>query len=564
MVDTLNLSGSVAAVALGPESIVRTEAELAAATGTGFFQALVEHLIVELRADCAAVCKLIPGSPCRAVTLAAAPDIDSAEFDLPGTPEARLFRAGPFAHYQDVAREFAGDSRRAKIKVENWSGVLLTSSSGQPLGVLSVVFRQPTSDAKAIEAALSRFAPRAAAEMERGQTEEALRQSEGRYQELIQCSREGVWCVEFTPPIPLNLSEDDVVARVWEGRIDIANDALARMVGHDSAAQILGRRLSEFKNALSYVEPQFREQIRSGFPARTLEFVVVGADGSETWWERSAMPTVTAGRLVRVWGTARNISERKRHEIEVQELNAYLQRVVADRTSQLQAANEELESFSYSVSHDLRAAIQGILACSRIVVEDHGDKLDETGKTWLTHMAEDAAQLDKLTMALLDLSQVSRAGLCRGSVDLSKMAESICQGLAASDSTRKANFRIAPELVVSADAALLRRVMDNLLGNAWKFTKNRPVAEIEAGLAEHAGEPVYFVRDNGAGFNMKYADKLFGAFQRLHRSEDFEGNGIGLATVRRVIHRHGGRIWADAKVDGGATFFFTLGKPDIP
>jgi light-regulated signal transduction histidine kinase (bacteriophytochrome) len=240
-----------------------------------------------------------------------------------------------------------------------------------------------------------------------------------------------------------------------------------------------------------------------------------------------------------------------------------LKRTVADRTTQLEAANQELEAFSYSVSHDLRAAIQGILACSKIVVQDHGDKLGETGKVWLTHMAEDAAQLDKLTMALLDLSLVSRAGLCRSSVDLSGMAESIGQRLAASDPARKANFRIASGLVASADPALLGGVMDNLLSNAWKFTKTRETAEIEVGLdAGQSGEPVYFVRDNGVGFNMKYAGKLFGAFQRLHRVEDFEGNGIGLATVRRVIHRHGGRVRAEAKVNCGATFFFTLGEPD--
>ena len=231
--------------------------------------------------------------------------------------------------------------------------------------------------------------------------------------------------------------------------------------------------------------------------------------------------------------------------------------------TQLEAANQELEAFSYSVSHDLRAAIQGILACSRIVVQDHGSQLDETGRVWLTHMAEDAAQLDKLTMALLDLAQVSRAGLCRGPQDLSGLAESICQRLAAAEPARKATFRIAPGLVLSADPVLLRGVMDNLLGNAWKFTRTREAAEIELGVtAAPSGDAVYFVRDNGVGFNMKYAGKLFGAFQRLHRAELFEGNGIGLATVRRVVHRHGGRVWAEAKVDRGATFFFTLGKSD--
>jgi PAS domain S-box-containing protein len=371
-----------------------------------------------------------------------------------------------------------------------------------------------------------------------------------------------VWCLEFDPPAPLNLAEDEMVEAVWESRMAVANDATARTLGYDSASDVVGRQLSDFAKMLPYVESQFREHVRTGFGPRTLEFAVC-RDGVETWWERSVLPIVASGKLLRFWGTTREISERKLHEKEIRELNANLERIVADRTAQLEAANQELDAFSYSVSHDLRAAIQGILACSRIVVEDHGSQLDDAGRLWLTHMAEDAAQLDRLTMALLDLSLVSRAGLCRSPVDLSRMAESICQRLAATDPARKANFRIAPGMVVSADAALLRGVMENLLGNAWKFTKTRETAEIEVGVvAAHSEEPVYFVRDNGVGFNMKYADKLFGAFQRLHRSEEFEGNGIGLATVRRVIHRHGGRVRAEAQPDRGATFFFTLGKSD--
>ena len=256
--------------------------------------------------------------------------------------------------------------------------------------------------------------------------------------------------------------------------------------------------------------------------------------------------------------------EREESEQRQRETIATLQRTIDDRNAQLAAANQELESFSYSVSHDLRAAIQGILACSRIVVQDHGDRLDETGKMWLGHMAEDAAQLDRLTMALLDLSLVSRAQFSRAAVDLSGLADAACQRLAAADSERKAIFRISPGLQVSADSSLMRTVIDNLLDNAWKFTRKTAEAEIEFGALDQAGQPVYFVRDNGVGFNMKYAQKLFGAFQRLHRPEDFEGNGIGLATVRRVVHRHGGRVWADSRPAGGATFFFTLGKSDTP
>jgi PAS domain S-box-containing protein len=532
--------------------MLSTLTELAVATGSRFFQTLADHLIVALGADFAAVRAVTADNPRRAVTLA-----DSRRggaenqlaYDL---AEAELLNATPLAR-GPITRECAGNT---------WSGVLLTGSSGEAVGVLSVGFRQRPEFTQAIEPALRHFAQRAASEIEREQTAEAVRRSESRHQEMIRYAREGVWCLEFDPAIPLNLDEDETAAAVWCGRFAVANDATARMMGYHSAPQIVGRQLSEFATMLPYLESQFREHIRMGFGPRTLEFAVC-RDGVESWWERSVLPIIASGKLLRFWGTTRDISERKSHEHEIHELNANLERLVADRSAQLEAANQELDAFSYSVSHDLRAAIQGILACSRIIVEDHGSQLNDAGRLWLTHMAEDAAQLDKLTMALLDLSLVSRAGLCRSCVDLSSMAESICQRLAATGPARKANFRIAPEIVVSADAALLRGVMENLLGNAWKFTKTRETTEIEVGvMAAPSQEPVYFVRDNGVGFNMKYADKLFGAFQRLHRSEEFEGNGIGLATVRRVIHRHGGRVRAEAQPDRGATFFFTLGKSD--
>ena len=563
MVITLKVNGSPGAVDQTEELIAKTAVELAVATGKCFFQALVNHLILELRADYAAIGKLLPDSPCRGIALACAPELDASEFALAGTPEGQLVHAGPFLHCEDAGRDFPADARLVKMGAEHWSGALLTSSSGEPLGFLSAVFRRRPGDLGAIEATLSRYATRAAAEMERERTEEALRLSESRYQELIKYSSEGVWCLEFDPPLLVDLPEDELVSKMWEARFAVANDAVARMLGFDSGAQVVGRFLNEFDNLLPYTESHFRETIRRGIGPRTLEFAVC-RDGAESWWERSVLPIVVSGKLVRIWGTTRDISERKRHEKEVQGLNASLERMVADRTTQLAAANQELEAFSYSVSHDLRAAIQGILACSRIVVQDHGHQLDETGRVWLNHMADDAAQLDKLTMALLDLSFVSRAGLCRNPIDLSCMAESIGQRLTASDRGRQANFRVAPGLTVSADPALLRGVMDNLLGNAWKFTRTREAAEIEVGVTTQSSEPVYFVRDNGVGFNMKYADKLFGAFQRLHRMEDFDGNGIGLATVRRVIHRHGGRVWAEAEVNRGATFFFTLGKSDSP
>lgn len=253
------------------------------------------------------------------------------------------------------------------------------------------------------------------------------------------------------------------------------------------------------------------------------------------------------------------VRERARVEEEVQRLNADLERRVAERTSQLAAANEELESFSYSVSHDLRAPLCTIEGFTRILREEHAGSLDENGTQILMRICKAGDRMKELIDHLLELSRVSRGELVRQSVDLSAMAREVAAELQRGDSGHSVTFRIAEGVVASGDAGLLRVALENLLGNAWKYTGGTEGALIEFGADESGGERIFFVRDSGAGFDMKYADRLFGVFQRLHSAEEFEGIGVGLATVQRIILRHGGRIWAEGRVGSGATFFFTLG-----
>lgn len=261
-------------------------------------------------------------------------------------------------------------------------------------------------------------------------------------------------------------------------------------------------------------------------------------------------------------GLIRDISDRKRTERETQKLNAELERMVEQRTAQLESANRELEAFSYSVSHDVRAAIRGIYACSQILLEDHAARLNGAGARWLGTMRDDARRLDQMTLGLLELSRLARARMDVEPVDLGAIARVVGRRLAAAEPERTVRFQIADRLAATADEALIATVMEHLLGNAWKFTRGQAVAEIQVGAVDAAGEDrVFFVRDNGVGFDPRRAGDLFNAFERLHPEEEFEGSGIGLATVRRLIHRHGGRVWAEGAVDRGATVFFTLPRP---
>ncbi len=242
-------------------------------------------------------------------------------------------------------------------------------------------------------------------------------------------------------------------------------------------------------------------------------------------------------------------------EAETQRLNVHLSRQAAD----LAAANKELETFSYSVSHDLRAPLRSIDGFSQALLEDHGQALDEGAQDYLRRVRVASQRMGELIDGLLNLSRLSRASLQYEAVDLGRLAREKADALRRRDPGRDVAFDIAEGIEVQGDPRLLRALIDNLLENSWKFTRSHRRAVIEFGVARRDAERAYFVRDDGAGFDMAYAEKLFTAFQRLHRTDEFEGMGIGLATCLRIVRRHGGRMWAEGAVEQGATFYFTLG-----
>jgi signal transduction histidine kinase len=248
-------------------------------------------------------------------------------------------------------------------------------------------------------------------------------------------------------------------------------------------------------------------------------------------------------------------------ELEVRQLNTDLERRVMERTSELAVANKELEAFAYSVSHDLRAPLRAIDGFAQVVADEAKDDLDAASLGYLARIRASSSRMSELIDDLLNLSRLARVPLHRQLVDLSAVAAEIGADLRENQDGRQVSWTIEPGVKVDGDAGLLRIVMRNLLENAWKFTARKPQAEIQFGTQSADGRDVYFVQDNGAGFDMAYADHLFAAFSRLHGADEFPGTGIGLATVQRVVERHSGTIWAEAAVDQGATFYFTLSPP---
>jgi len=259
----------------------------------------------------------------------------------------------------------------------------------------------------------------------------------------------------------------------------------------------------------------------------------------------------------------REVGERRRAEEEVLRLNAELETRVKQRTTELQATNAELEAFCYSVSHDLRAPLRSIDGFSQALLEDFPKEVPEEASRYLGRIRASTQRMGQLIEDLLNLSKVSRGELARRDVDVGELARQVVADVQSREPARKVEVSVWDGMQAYADPRLLRAALENLIGNAWKFSAKAEQPRIEIGLLRDGQEATFFVRDNGAGFDMRYANKLFGAFQRLHSANEYQGTGIGLATVQRIVHRHGGRIWADATPGKGAVFFFTLaGRSD--
>ncbi len=348
--------------------------------------------------------------------------------------------------------------------------------------------------------------------------------------------------------ILLDNMPDQIYFKDAQSRFIRNSRSQARALGLSDPAEAVGKSDFDFfpHAQLSFEKEQ--EIMRSGKPLVDEEERVVWPDGRETWVSTTKVPLPDqAGQIVGTFGISRDITERKRAEAALQKAKL-----------ELEAANKELEAFSYSVSHDLRAPLRSIDGFSQALLEDYADLLPAEGQEYLARARAAAQRMGQLIDDLLDLSKVTRAPMKSVSVDLSGFARDIVAELQRTERERRVTINIAPNLKARGDPSLMQAVLENLLNNAWKFTAKREQAEIEFGSKLENDETVYFIRDNGAGFDTAYTGKLFGAFQRLHAMTEFSGTGIGLATVQRIINRHGGRVWAEGAVDQGATFFFTL------
>ena len=371
---------------------------------------------------------------------------------------------------------------------------------------------------------------------------ERVRQSEERYRALVETS-------------------PDAVLLLTDGRIAFVNRSGAKLYGAQRPEDLVGAPILDrvHPDDRDRVEERLRKLMQERLPAPPAVIRQRRLDGRFFHAEVVSTPFQVAGRPGSIT-IVRDVTERQRSAEEIRKLNAELEARVRRRTAQLEATNRELEAFGYSVSHDLRAPLRAVRGFSDLLAAQHGESLDDRARHYLGRIRESAERMGEQIDDLLDLSRVTRAPMSAADVDVSRIAREVLEELRAGEPGRGVQATVAPGLGARGDPVLLRAALQNLLENAWKFTRRREQAHIEVGETHAAGERRFFVRDDGAGFDMALAEKLFVPFQRLHDDAEFPGTGIGLPTVQRIIARHGGRVWAEARPGGGAVFWFTLGE----
>ena len=375
-------------------------------------------------------------------------------------------------------------------------------------------------------------------EMQRA--EDALRQSEEKFSKVFHASPDWIFIV-----------------RVEDGLILDANEGFARLSGY-SIDEALGRLSTDLGLwANPEMRARFRAELESKGSVSNYEFVMRRKDGNLRDMLMSSV-AIDIGGTACLISICRDITDQRRAEEEIRNINVALEHRVQERTAKLEETVREMESFSYSISHDLRAPLRAIAGYAKIIDEDYAAQFDAEGRRLLERIAGGAVRMGELIDDLLDFARIGRAELKRAPIDMAGLAREVLAELPEAAGGRKLEVRIGAMPMASADRSLVRQVWSNLLSNALKYTRRCDAALIEAGGREERGEAHYFVRDNGAGFDMAYADKLFRVFQRLHRDADFEGTGVGLAIVARIVERHGGRVWAESAPGQGATFHFTL------
>lgn len=533
------------------DAIRNIAAGVSAQTGKDCYDQLVEHLAKLFDADYAFIGLLDEHGSDTVNTLAVWAQgelADNINYPLNNTPCAEIIGESTYCYPAGVQKIFPRDPLLAEMSVDSFIGTPLFDSQGQPTGLIAVLNSKSMQESPQIAEILEIFSARVTAELERSKI----------HQQLLNAKQKLALHILQTP---LGVIEWDTDFRVaaW-------NPAAEKMFGY-TKEEALGRSAVELiipDEFLPHVDGIWQALLANRGGTRSTNDNIT-KDGRMISCEWYNTPLVTEdGKVIGVASLVDDVTVRIQAERELKQHRDHLEELVMQRTGELTELNKELESFSYSVSHDLRAPLRHIDGFALLLIEDYAEQLDTEAQSYLNRIRNSAQHMGHLIDDLLQLSRVTKSKLKREPLNLTTIATEIIEKLQHDNPDRAVSYDIQPQLTAVADRHLIYAMLENLIGNAWKYTSKKRHATIEFGITNQTaasdGKRVFYLRDNGAGFDMKYENKLFEAFQRLHSEHQFEGNGIGLASVQRIIRRHGGRVWAEAKPDQGATFYFSLGQ----